>query len=130
MKLFKVYQVEVGVLLYKEHPEYSVYSEAWDHKNAYYDEEFTFFKKLEDAKDYIENYIISGVINTYGILSEVYVDEEAYECIEDNVEEQIWDMDYNVENVIYSAYKDEKNNIIENFVDNEKHIENEESEVL
>lgn len=130
MKLFKVYQVEVGVLLNKEHPEYDAYSQVWDHKNAYYDEEFTFCKKIEEAKDYIDNYLIAGVKNTYGILSEIYIDEESYKYIENEVEEQIWNMDYNVENVIYSAYKNEEDVIIENFVDNEKYIENEESEVL
>ncbi len=131
MKLFKVYQVEVGVLLSKDDPEYESYSQVWDHKNAYYDEDFIFCKKQDEAKSFIENYINAGVVNTYGILSETYLSEEFYDELDDENKEHCYDLDYSVENVIYSAYKNEKNETIENFVDNKavniSNLENEEA---
>lgn len=124
MKLYKVYQVEVGVLLDKNDAEYDCYCNVWDYKNGYYNEDCLFCITEKEAKQFIKDYIKVGVKKTYGILSEIFVSETSYNEIKNNDEEQDYDnMDYDVRNVIYSAYKNEKNEIIEDFVDINNYIE-------
>ena len=115
MKLIKVYQVEVGGLLNENDPEYDLYSNAWDHRNSYYFDYTKFSKNYDEAKKFIKNYIENGRVNTYGILSKAVLSDEPNPNSEDEFRD--YDYDFSPENVIYSAYKNEKKEIIENFVD-------------
>lgn len=130
---YEVYQIEVGILLEKDDPEYECYNKVWDYKHGYYNEDWGFYKKIEEAKRYITNYVKDGCKNTYGIISKISVSNEAYNICE---EDTVWvDMDYNLENVIYNVYKNDKGEITENFIENKKNlkrhnIETEEEEVL
>lgn len=135
MKHYKVYQVEVGVLLDKDDPEYECYSQVWDHSNGFFDEDNMVCKTIKEAKEFLNYYIKNGVTHTYGIISELDINEEEYKVMKEQIEELCYEMDYDVKCVIYSAYKNDKDEIIENFVDNTYSIEKsndeiEESEVL
>lgn len=124
MKLHKIYQVEVGILLDKNDIEYDCYSNVWDHKNGYYDENYLFYITEREAKEFIGNYIKKGNVTTYGILSELLVDKQSYEEVKDGMGAGFIDMNYDIRNVIYSAYKNKENHIIENFVDIANYIDN------
>ena len=130
---YEVYQIEVGILLEKDDPEYECYNKVWDYKHGYYNEDWGFYKKIEEAKNYITNYVKDGCKNTYGIISKISVPKEAYDICE---EDTVWvDMDYDLGNVIYNVYKNNKDEIVENFIENKKKlkrttIESEEEEVL
>ena len=51
----KIYQYEVGVLLDKNNEEYEAYSDVWDKKHGYYNEDWGIELKLDNAKDYVKN---------------------------------------------------------------------------
>lgn len=124
---FEVYQYEVGILLDKEDPEYDCYNQVWDFKNGYYNEDWGFFSTYKEAKEYIRNYIKSGCIKTYGIILKINVDEETYidvctrntECIE---------QEYELNSVVYSAYKNDDEKIKEDFIDKNNFIEEKDEE--
>ena len=125
---YEAYQFEVGVLLDKDDPEYECYNEVWDYKNGYYNENWGFTKKYDEALEFIDNYVKNGNNNTYGIISFIKVTEEEFNSIY-NGSSEIIDMDYDLGNVICSKYKNKDNEIIENFIDkNTKINENEEDE--
>ena len=78
-KVIKLYKVEVGVLLPKDDDEYKDYSQVYDKKHAYYDENVVFFTNKRNAIRFLNHYVANGVVNTYGILSELnYAPKEIY----------------------------------------------------
>ena len=121
----KVYYIECGVLLDKDNGDYDCYSNVFDKKHAFYDEYVDFTEDLEIAKKYCNDYIKNGVNGTYGIISQVYVDDDIN--IDDCYDYLIGDSDlYDVKNVIYNAWKLKNNDfkfpnknapIIENFLE-------------
>ena len=124
MKPIKLYKVEVGVLLKKKHPDYEDYTQVYDEQHAYYDENVVFFRNEENAKEYLKNYVLFGVVGTYGILSELeynqdeigYTDEDTKRILKDIDECGIFDdyADvfeselYDTKNVIFTQYKKSK----------------------
>jgi len=100
----KIYQYEVGVLLDKTDEEYEAYACVWDKKHGYYDEDCGVEITLEAAISYVEDYVNNGVKNTYGIISEITVSDEEYEEILEDIENNgyctDYDMNYDMENVI------------------------------
>ena len=117
----KLYQYEVGVLLDEDDDEYEAYSEVWDKKHGYYNEDWGVELDLDSAKKLVKDYVSRGVLNTYGIISEIFLSDEELDYVKDNIEENGYfetsgyDMDYSLDNVIYSVYKSD-NGIVENFV--------------
>ncbi len=117
----KLYQYEVGVLLDEDNDEYEAYSEVWDKKHGYYNEDWGVELDLDSAKKLVKDYVSRGVLNTYGIISEIFLSDEELDDVKDNIEENgyfetsDYDMDYSLDNVIYSVYKSD-NGIVENFV--------------
>ena len=124
MKPIKLYKVEVGVFLKKEHPDYKDYAKVYDKQHAYYDENVVFFRSKRNAKEYLKNYVFFGVVNTYGILSELEYDpQEIYgNDHEKYAQSDLFDIDnsgifenyvdvfggnvlYGVKNVIFTRYK-------------------------
>ena len=121
MKPIKLYKVEVGVLLKKNHPDYEDYAQVYDKQRAYYDENVAFFRNKKNAKEYLKNYVFFGVVGTYGILSELvynqneigYTDEDTKRILKDIDECGIFDdyIDifgedlYDTKNVIFTRYK-------------------------
>jgi hypothetical protein len=121
MKPIKLYKVEVGVLLKKEHQDYEVYAQVYDKQHAYYDENVVFFRDKKNAKEYLKNYVFFGVVGTYGILSELvynqdeigYNDEDTQQILKDIDECGIFDDYagvfeselYDTKNVIFTQYK-------------------------
>ena len=124
--------LECGVLLEEDHPEFKDYSVAYDHKHGYYDE--TYLNSLEGDLELLKesglDYIKKGVNGTYAILTKVDVQgsmeddfiKDAIKDIEDGmyIDNSIEFLDgeqFKASNVIWSAYKDENGEIHENFVD-------------
>jgi len=121
MKPIKLYKVEVGVLLKKDHPDYESYAVAYDKKNAYYNENEIFFLDKKTAKEYLKNYVFFEVVGTYGILTELvynqdeigYTDEDTKRILKDIDECGIFEdyIDifgedlYDTKNVIFTRYK-------------------------
>lgn len=114
----KIYQYEVGILLDKTDTEYESYSQVWDKKHGYYNEDWGVEFSFDSAKNYIKDYVNNGVKNTYGIVSEIIVSDEIYKEMLENVEingyydTSCYDMDFSLENVIYSLIKTKENFII------------------
>lgn len=111
---FIAYQIEVGVL---DRPKDigQGYDVAWDKKHSYYSEEWGCYRTYEEAKDCIDYYMEIGVINTYGIISKLEVREEDYYNIYDGHSEDI-EFDGDLGKVVYNSFKNEKNEIVENFI--------------
>lgn len=126
-KKYKAYQIEVGVLLKKDDPEYECYNKVWDYKQGYYNEDWGFYKKFEDAKKYIMDYVKNGCKSTYGIISKIELCKEDYDICE---EDTVWvNQEYDIENIIFSAYKNDKDEIIENFIDTKKNVKTNDTEL-
>lgn len=111
----KVLFVEIGILLQKDNEAFSSYNQVYDKKYGYYDEDQFFVKTIQEGKEYINDYIKNGVINTYGIISLIEISKDTpIEELNNEVPFSI--VKYNVEDVVYSICKDENNTIIENFI--------------
>lgn len=124
IKPITLYKVEVGVLLPKTHEEYEDYSQVYDEKHAFYDENVVFFTNKEKAITYAKKYVRNGVVNTYGIVSAlnydpvaIYDEEDAamysFEdmqqieqegCLE-NYDDLFGEDNWDVKNVIFNIYK-------------------------
>ena len=105
MKAIKLYKVEVGVLLKKKHPDYESYSCVYDEKHAYYDENTIFFRNKQRAISFAKKYAKIGVVNTYGIVSELLYDPQ-----------EIYGNDYQ-KYLIDDLKSIKENGYIENYID-------------
>lgn len=120
----KVYKAEVGVLLAKDDIEYNDYSGVYGQKHSFYDENTAFFTELDSAKEYVKDYVESGVDYTYGVISDLKELPEGEDIkiennyIEDYIEVFGLDTDllYGKENVVYSVVKT-KDGLVEDFLD-------------
>ena len=108
-----IYQVEVGVLLEKDDPEYECYKTAFGNTYSYYNENIWFCESLEEAKQSALDYVNAGVERTYAVISKIsdFEDQEykilngtiCYKEDEEDCSEEF--TDYSLEAVIYSACK-------------------------
>ena len=121
MKSIKLYKVELGVLLKKEHPDYENYAQVYDRQHAYYNENVIFFRNKKDAKEYLKNYVFFCAVGTYGILSELEYDQKEIGYTDEDTKRILKDIDecgifedyegvfeselYNTKNVIFTRYK-------------------------
>ena len=133
IKPITLYKVEVGVLLPEAHKEFKDYSQVYDKKHAFFDENVVFFTNKEKAITCAKRYVRKGVVNTYGIASvlnynpvAIYGEEDtpmySFEdmqqieqegCLENYVDlfgEDNWD----VKNVIFNIYKPEDRSLATN----------------
>jgi len=110
----KAYRFEVGIFLNKDNEEYDVYSQAFDKKHAYFEENCGICKTKKEALDYVEDYIKYGTNNTYGVINIENITNEEFEDINNGFSEQI---DYNskMENIIFAKYKNENGNVLNLF---------------
>ena len=120
-----VYLVECGVLMNKDEKEYEFYSGVYDKKHGFYDE----LQFLTTNKDFaikeINDYVKSGVVNTYGILTKQVIEEdELYnELVEEEKENQYLDIFdwgfhlYDMESVEYNIYKNNEKEIVKDFLE-------------
>lgn len=124
IKPITLYKVEVGVLLPKTHKEFKDYSQVYDKKHAFYDENVVFFTNKENAIGYAKIYVANGVVNTYGIVSALNYDPAAIYgnvntfmysnedmrqieqegCLE-NYDDLFGEDNWDVKNVIFNIYK-------------------------
>lgn len=151
---FDLYKIEVGVLLEKDNTDYKCYNSVYDKKNAYYDENVAFELDYARALEYAKNYVDNGVNGTYAIISKLkYNSKQLYGgCNDEEIDIVSYDLNnilgghylenyidlfdsdlYCLDNVIYSLYKERKEDenpynrykngkIIENFIKKESEI--------
>ncbi len=102
----KVYLVEVGVLVGEDNPEYGFYSQIYDKKHGFYDEEQFYARTLADAIAYAKQYVAVGVDNTYAVVSEAFLDDEVVDASnEPYIEADVEDESYALEDVVFSTAK-------------------------
>ena len=122
-----LYLLEVGVLLPKKHKEYNDYSQVYDKKHSYYDENVIFFTDYSKAIEYALTYIVKGVKNTYAIIKQVFIDEDVltdydYKCIETSGIFDEWAECFSGErlrtdNIMLDIYKSTKNTLKYRFIE-------------
>lgn len=109
------YEVEVGVLLKPEDKEYDSYKgdRVYGGQQSFYDESQYAFKadELEKEKEAVLNYIKNGNPGTYGIIKGPFPMDGAATI--DDIEE----FDYDINSVMFSAFKQEDGNIVYNFLE-------------
>lgn len=119
------YQFEVGILD-KHYGE--GYDCVYDRKHTYYNENYGFEKDYISIKKYVENYIKTGGIDAYGIISKIKVTKEEYNSIYNGWSDYI-DMDFSVKSVIYNAFQNKEGKLQENFIDLKTAIKYENNEI-
>ena len=110
----KYYEAETGVLLKPGDDEYDSYKMdgVYDGEHSFYDEnQFAFEEgELNKWKESCKAYVEKGVKNTYAII------KGPFELDDDIDIEDIEEFDYDIENVIWSIYKNDEGEIVENFL--------------
>ena len=122
-----LYFYETGVLFDKDHMEFDYYNKVYNKKYGFYDEEYGWTKNEDKAKEIVNDYVKNGVPNTYGVVLKYEYDEEDIVDIvggtfnditdDDLIEFNNEDVDYDMENVVYSVAKN-KEKTFENFLVN------------
>ena len=125
-----LFLVEVGVLLSKKDKECADYSQVFDKKHAYYDENFLIFLESANAAEYAFSYVMKNNVNTYAVVKQVevpkeYLEEEHIQEIKDYAIFEGWDvvlMDerFDAKNIVLDIYKKNEGTIKYNFIEKEK----------
>ena len=126
-----VYHVEQGILLDKNDKEYEYYSQVYDKQHAFYDEyqEYDCYE-LETIKEELLRQLKNAPNTTYiviskqGLLKNYYISKNVTEETEwSEINQDLndcWEQpDYSLENIVWSAYKDENGIIHEDFIKQE-----------
>ena len=120
MSDFCVYMAEVGILLPEDDKDYGCYNCAFDKKHGYYNETFDFFRNLEDAKNFVKQYVEDGNPTTYGVITvDNEIDEETFAELERTgctSDVELTSTDFDVNNVVFSLLKKGNCTLVENFV--------------
>lgn len=111
-----VWLADVGVLMTDEKdPSFEMYSDAYDRKYGYYDENQVYFPEKQDAMNYVRDYVAKGVEKTYGIVSETYIPESSIGN-EDVSDLPVEDESYGVNDVVFCLAKID-GNVRVNFIE-------------
>lgn len=124
MKDKKVYLVEWGYLLAPDSIEYEQYSNVYDKKNAYYDEN-QYYSTL-DLETLINNFTyvmktatranVYVIISYQCMLSSFNVESIGSDEELNNYYFDTCDLDYSAQNVVFSLWKDENGTMYTNFI--------------
>ena len=109
----KYYEVELGILLNPDDAEYDSYKMdgVYDGEHSFYDEnQYADDSDFEELKEKLLAHVKKGVENTYCIIKGPF-DLDGAESVDD-----VEDFSYDVNDVIFSAYKDKDGNIVEDFL--------------
>lgn len=95
--------LDVGVLLTKDDEEFDYYSQVYDHKYGYYDEEQRAYKGSDiiEAIKYVRQYVADGVDMTYAVITNQGQINYNGEFDDGNIE----GFTYNREDVVFSVAK-------------------------
>lgn len=95
--------LDVGVLLTKDDEEFECYSQVYDHKYGYYDEDQIPYKEkdLKKAIEYAREYVADGVDMTYAVITNQGQVNYYYGLDDGNIE----DFTYDAKDVIFSIAK-------------------------
>ena len=124
-----LFMVEVGVLLAKNSSEFEDYSQVFDCKHAYYDENTCIFLDGSAAIEFALNYVMKGVNRTYAIVKELsvskeWVDDTAINDIKncgifDGWDDVLGDERFDAKHIVLDLYKSGKETLKYNFVEKE-----------
>lgn len=124
-----LFMVEVGVLLHKNSSEFEDYSQVFDCKHAYYNENTCIFLDGSQAIEFALGYVVRGVNRTYAIVKELSVEKEWVDDIAindikncyifDGWDDVLGDERYDAKHIILDLYKSGKETIKYNFVEKE-----------
>lgn len=95
-----VYLIDEGILLDKDHEEFKQYSQVYNKKYGFWDEEQWFSESEETAIEEAEKYVSEGTENSYAIVSAVTVADDF-----DAVGGKLDCADYSMNSVVYSVGK-------------------------
>lgn len=116
-----VYLLELGVLLPEGHGEYDAYR-SYDKEHAFYDESQE-YRILSDRESIIKealDYVNSGVPNTYAVLSETVLDDDALDDVKNGEQVDVEYEDYAPEDVVFSVYKDDSGHFYYDFIEGQQ----------
>lgn len=127
MKDKKVYLVEWGYLLAEDSVEYEYYSNAYDKKNAYYDEDQcystldleTLIKNITCTMKHTTSKNAYAIVSYQCMLSSFNVESIGSDEELNNYYFDTSDLDYSAENVVFSIWKDENGTMYINFIEKE-----------
>jgi hypothetical protein len=104
---------DVGVLLTSDDEEFEYYSQVYDHKYGYYDENQIAYKEADtdEAIEYAKQYVADGVDMTYAVIT----NQGQCHYTEPFDDGNIGGFTYSYEDVIYSVAKI-NGKIVENFI--------------
>lgn len=105
-----VYLLDVGILLESDDKEFEYYSQVYDKKYGYYDENQYYLKDKQHAIMEAKAYVEAGIDKTYAVIS-----RSVLERVSDLDDVHVEGEEYSLENVIYSIAKI-NGEIIENFL--------------
>ena len=124
------YSLEVGVLLPEDDEEYNSYNDVFDKKHGFYDESHEESLDEQVLVNKATEYINAGVPGTYGIITKIEVEnfdgiEEKVKEVEENgfIEESVDFFNgeqYDIENVVWCAYKNEDEELVNDFLELEE----------
>lgn len=104
MSMFRtVYLVDLGVLLSEDNEEFGAYSNVYDHKHGYYDENQFYIADKNKAIRVATDYVNTGVDNTYGVVLKTEMD---YDISDDQLEDiSVEGEDYDPSDVVFNIAK-------------------------
>ena len=110
----KCYLIEVGVLLEPDNEAFCSYSNVYDKRYGYYDEEQYYVTDIDAAINEVTQYVQEGCDHTYGIVMRTILpdDIDVSKAIVQNEE-------YNIESIVHCLAKIE-GKIITDFIKNKE----------
>ena len=125
-----LFTLEVGVLLKKNNSEYADYSQVYDKKHAFFNENTIIFLSSGEAAEYALAYVMKGVNRTYAVGKELtipkeWLDDTAIDDIKcggifDGWDEVLEDDLYDCKHIIFDMYKSGEKTIKYDFIEKEK----------
>ena len=122
-----LFTLEVGVLLKKNNSEYADYSQVYDKKHAFYNENTIIFLTSGEAVEYALAYVMRGVNRTYAVGKELTIPKEWLDDVAigdiktggifDGWDEVLEDDLYDCENIIFDMYKSGEKTIKYDFIE-------------
>lgn len=112
----KVYLVDVGTLLDKDDAEFEQYSQVYNKKYGFWDEEQWFSASKNEVLTVAEKYVQDGGENSYAVVSEVEVPDSF-----DVEHGELKGMEYRQEDVI-ASYGKFYNKVVEDFLSKRKRV--------
>ena len=101
----KAYLVDVGILLSEGDMEFNSYNMVYDKSYGYFNEDLFYVIDKQEAIDYVKQYVVDGVNNTYGIINETELDDDITSEDIENGDVSVIGEACSIENVCFNLAK-------------------------